>query len=136
MTERLFVYGSLRRGSGHPMSIWLSAYTRVLAAAKVRGSLYRVSYYPGLVPGPGWVVGELLELEHSSEKETLVTLDAFEVCAWLEDDEFRRERTTVVLADGHPCEAWVYWYRGETQALQAVPEGDWLACMPAGINGP
>lgn len=136
MTERLFVYGSLRRGSGHPMSTWLAAFTRVLAAGKVRGSLFRVSYYPGLVPGPGWVVGELLELELPTAKETLVALDAFEVCAWRDDDEFRRERSTIVLADGSEIEAWVYWFRESTQGLEAVPDGDWLASMPAGINGP
>jgi gamma-glutamylcyclotransferase (GGCT)/AIG2-like uncharacterized protein YtfP len=131
MAEWLFVYGTLRPGSGHPMSRWLAAHTHLLGSARVPGWLCRISYYPGMMPGAGWVRGEVLALEPVDAAETLAALDAFELCHWRDDDEFRRERHPVTLDDGRVGEAWIYWYRGNTQGLERVESGDWLA-SPAG----
>ena len=127
MTELLFVYGTLRPGSGHPMSEWLAARSRRLGGAQVRGRLLRVSYYPGLVAGGDWVKGDVLELEPLQAETTLAGLDAFEVCRWQDDDEFRREPGPVELDNGQLVEAWIYWFRGEGEGLAPVPGGDWLA---------
>src|SRR4029078_4068253 len=60
----LFVYGTLRRSAAHPMHALLRETASLLGDARVRGVLYRVAEYPGLVldAGAGWVLGELYRL--------------------------------------------------------------------------
>ena len=50
--RHLFVYGTLRRGSGHPMSRFLAARARLLAGARVPGRLYDLGGFPGLTAMP------------------------------------------------------------------------------------
>ena len=49
MSELLFVYGTLMRGSRHPMARELEAHATYLDDASYRGRLYRISTYPGIV---------------------------------------------------------------------------------------
>ena len=109
----LFVYGTLRSGAGHPMQATLAAAGRSLGATRVRGVLYTVDWYPGLVVAPdaGWVVGELWHLDDAG---VLPTLDEYE------GEEFRRETLAC-------CGAWAYLYVGPTKGLDVVASGDWLA---------
>lgn len=62
--QRLFVYGSLMEGFFNYEKIFLG---KVLSRtpARVRGLLYHQTRkgYPAMIPGGGWVKGELLELE-------------------------------------------------------------------------
>lgn len=126
MPEYLFVYGTLRQGSGHAMGEWLAARAHRVGAAGVVGRLYRVSYYPGLAPGEGWVQGDLFSLEADTAQDALEVLDGFEEIHGRPDDEYRRERSAVQLADGRVIEAWVYWYQRDTAGLEYLPGGDWL----------
>jgi len=50
----VFVYGTLRRGSGHEMHSFLAAWAELLGPASVRGRLYDINgLYPGLkLAGP------------------------------------------------------------------------------------
>src|SRR5687768_10199370 len=72
----VFVYGSLRRGNTRAMSVRFPEATYV-AEGKVRGSLYDLGEYPGLVlDGEASVVtGEMYEVDD----DTLHRLDKFEL---------------------------------------------------------
>lgn len=119
----LFVYGSLRRGSGHAMSSWLSERAVWEGEASVEGALYRVSWYPALVPasGAGQVRGDLYRLPSS----LLPELDAYEDIGPQADDEYRREQGLVQAAGGSHM-AWIYWYVQTVEGMEPVPGGDWL----------
>lgn len=125
--DLLFVYGTLRKGAGHPMHEVLREAGRPLAAARVRGSLVVVDWYPGLVPGgTGWVRGELWDVR---DPAAWARLDAYEACS-AEDPpphEYGRERLNVVSDARGTVAAWAYVYRGPTEGLAVVPSGDWLA---------
>ncbi|MFN3586495.1 MAG: gamma-glutamylcyclotransferase [Moraxellaceae bacterium] len=126
MASRIFVYGSLRTGSGHAMAAWLAAHAVPEGAGRVQGRLYRVSWYPALVVAEGdaasWVQGELFRLPAPA---LLAELDAYEEVRGQPDDEYRRERVTV-WRDGRPAEAWAWVWQREVGGLLRVPGGDWL----------
>jgi gamma-glutamylcyclotransferase (GGCT)/AIG2-like uncharacterized protein YtfP len=127
VTECLFVYGTLRPGSGAPMALRLARESRLIGRATMAGMLYRVGDYPGVVPGPtGCVAGDLLAL--ATPATTLAWLDAYEECAlpFPQPWEYRRERLTVAGPDGPAC-AWVYVYARPTARLRVIPGGDFLA---------
>jgi len=122
----LFVYGTLRPGSSHAMSAWLSAQAAWCGEASIPGRLYRVSYYPGLVEGEGLVRGDVYALPEAGLAALLSTLDAFEGESGKEGDEYRRRLSAVTMSDGSQRQAWVYWFQQQTAGLDAVPGGDWL----------
>jgi gamma-glutamylcyclotransferase (GGCT)/AIG2-like uncharacterized protein YtfP len=118
----LFVYGSLRPEVGHPMGVRLGRVAHYLGGASVQGELYRVSWYPALIPGRGDVRGDVYGVPESLWSE----LDAFEEAEG-ENPEYRRELSTVLLDSGIRVEAWVYWYNRPVTGLRRLPGGDWLA---------
>lgn len=120
----LFVYGTLRAGSGHAMQQHLAARAQWLQAAWVQGRLFRVSYYPGLVPGAGRVRGDLYRLPEATA--LLAELDAFEDIRGEAADEYRRQLTAVQTEKGEWLQAWVYWYQRPVEGLLEVRGGDWL----------
>ncbi len=139
----LFVYGSLRRdgaGCHHP----LLAQARFAGAATVPGILYRVDWYPGLVPhgdargdargdgrgdgrgdahGDGRVRGELFELPLPAADRMLQALDDYE------GGGFRRRKVGATLddtvsPDSETHDAWTYTYVGPVHALERIATGD------------
>lgn len=121
----LFVYGSLRPGSGHAMSRWLAARAAHCGPAWVpEALLYRVSWYPAVAPGPGRVRGDLFRLH--DPVEALSGLDDFEGIRSSAADEYERRLTAVERDDGRRVMAWVYWYRLPVEHLPLVAGGDWL----------
>lgn len=131
-TRLLFVYGSLRRGSGHAMAVWLAAHAEWLGAAACQESrLFRVSWYPALVPGaPGEEVrGDLYRLLDPAA--CWPQLDAFEALAGAPDDEYACRPCRVVMAEGGEAHAHAYWYRLSVTGLEPLPGGDWLRAAPA-----
>ncbi len=123
----LFVYGSLREGAKHEMHEVLREHGTPAGPASVRGRLYVVDEYPGLIldPNGGLVVGELWT---SVAPEAWPVLDFYEGCS-AEDPqphEFVR-RETSLDADGTPVRAWVYEFARDVGTLELVVSGDWLA---------
>ena len=104
---RLFVYGTLRRGSPNRFAKLLEASSRFIGTARMRGQLHQFSNYAGAVlsdqPGE-FVQGELFELQDPS---ILVVLDEYE------GSEFQRVVATVSLDDGQELETWVYTLYGK-----------------------
>ena len=126
MTEPafIFVYGTLRRDSGHAMSHWLARCTCWYGQGRITGRLYRVSYYPALQAGDGQVYGDLYRLENP--ESVFSVLDAFEGIRGWAEDEYERCLSAVLLENGESVMAWVYWYRLSVAALEQVYGGDWL----------
>lgn len=130
-SDLLFVYGTLRRGSGHAMAGWLADGADWLGAATCEGArLYRVSWYPGLVPGAGagQVRGDLYRLRDPAAMWP--GLDAFEAVRGAADDEYVRGPCRVRLDDGRRLYALTYWYRLPVTGLLPLADGDWLKAAP------
>lgn len=122
-TDMLFVYGSLRRQSGHAMSRWLMKHAEWQGEGAITGRLFRVDWYPGLVAGQGLVKGDVYRLPTPAMLERL---DAFEDIRGRPDDEYERRLSAVQMIAGGSLQAWVYWYRQSTERLELVQGGDWL----------
>jgi gamma-glutamylcyclotransferase (GGCT)/AIG2-like uncharacterized protein YtfP len=122
----LFVYGTLRQQSPHPMARYLSEHARFLGLARVAGRLYDLGPYPGLLPplsADDWVHGDLFQLDDVAS--TLAALDRYEGDATPLPCLFQREQATVTLTDGETATAWVYWYRGDVADDRRIPSGDY-----------
>lgn len=120
--ELVFVYGTLRRGSSNDFRM---AGAEFVAAGSVRGSIYRIDWYPGLVlEEAGDVIGEIYEVE----PWLLAELDLFEglPVGETEGSEYRRVRADTIAADGRKFSAWVWEWLGPVDDFKKVTGGDWL----------
>lgn len=128
----LFAYGSLRRGSGHPMQSVLSNNAGYIGEAAFQGKLFLVEDFPGVVPSsdPGDIIkGDLYELR---SKEILSKLDRYEGfdADRKEESLFLRKLMTVrLLPQEKDIIAWIYIYNGETGHLPIIKSGDYLSFM-------
>lgn len=93
----IFVYGSLKRGGRWHHVLGESRFAGCVRTAE-SWNIVRVGPYPGLVPGKRSVDGELFYV--SAEVLTAVDL--------LEEHPVLYRRTVIRLADGRPCEAYLY----------------------------
>lgn len=122
MTAYLFVYGTLRTGSRYRPAPDLSRYGVSLGKAAMRGMLYRVGRYPGMVAckSPAHAVaGEVYQLRQV--RSALAILDAYE------GDEFERKHARATLASGESLQTWVYLYRPDVRRKPRIRSGDFLA---------
>ncbi|HET6671145.1 MAG TPA: gamma-glutamylcyclotransferase family protein [Pyrinomonadaceae bacterium] len=114
----VFVYGSLRSGNAHSMSIRFPE-SKFVAAAKVSGSLYDLGPYPGLLlnESHALVTGEVYEVND----ELLNQLDDFEASS----NYLRRQVEISLGTDRRMC--WTYEPDPEFYSLSTLIEsGDWL----------
>lgn len=114
-SDYLFVYGTLMSAYDGPYARLLRQHAELLGEAWCRGSLHRVSYYPGLVPqGSGVVWGEVYRLKPSMSEQLLSRLDAYEGIdnATLKGDEYVRNLVDIEMGTD-TLRAWTYIYVGE-----------------------
>jgi gamma-glutamylcyclotransferase (GGCT)/AIG2-like uncharacterized protein YtfP len=113
---RVFVYGTLRRGGSNHFRMEQADF---LSAATVKGRLYQIDWYPGLVldDAEDDVIGEI----YQASSAVLDELDLFEGA------EYRRLQTTVRLQDGETVSAWLWEWIGPVDESKIVSSGDWLA---------
>ncbi len=143
--EYLFVYGTLRKGAGHPMNRALEAHATHAGTGRFAGKLYDLGSYPAAVPCQegGRVAGELYRL-HRPE-QILPLLDRYEGCTDMDGSgaDYRREARTVEIMRMAPfldgkqpggkhlgndtVQAWIYLYNRPTAGLKVIPGGDYLA---------
>jgi len=129
MIPHLFVYGSLMSRAGHRMGRRLAREARCLGEASLRGRLYTISWYPGLVDAGGEddrVWGEVFRLDDPAR--ALAWLDAYEgiTPGSPARGEYARLQRSVRLATGAELSAWVYVYRRDVAGLRPVPGGRWM----------
>jgi gamma-glutamylcyclotransferase (GGCT)/AIG2-like uncharacterized protein YtfP len=126
--SHLFVYGTLLAGARHPMGERLRREASLLGEASIRGRLYSLGRYPGLVESAqegDLVHGELYTLENPAS--ALSWLDAYEGIRPGAPADYERVERTVRLATGAALEAWVYLYRRSVGLRPPIPGGRWLA---------
>jgi gamma-glutamylcyclotransferase (GGCT)/AIG2-like uncharacterized protein YtfP len=125
--DYIFVYGTLRRTCTTGAHRTYLAAAKFIDNAKVKGTLYRVSYYPAVVldESAGWVVGEVYQLTSSAQ---LQQLDTYEECTYpsLPDQEYQRTQVDVITSSGRLLSAWIYSYQHAIKNLELIASGDFL----------
>ncbi len=122
----LFVYGTLRRDCSSGAHQKYLSDAEFVTNAQVRGSLYRVSYYPALaINDSGWVQGEIYRLRDSQQ---LAQLDAYEECTYpaLPAQEYQRCLIQAQSSKGDCFNVWVYAYQRSLNNLPLIASGDFL----------
>jgi len=112
----VFVYGTLRRGGSNHFRMEKA---RFVAVGAVKGMLYQIDWYPGLVlkADAGVITGEV----YHASPEDLRELDLFEGAG------YRRLQTQVGLPDGEILSAWIWEWLGPVDESRRITGGDWLA---------
>ncbi len=130
--RHLFVYGTLRRRSRHPMARFLAERARFVCETRIAGRLHDLGRYPGMQPPTqpdDWVQGDLYDLGDGTT--TLAELDAYENSEAPTHTEYRRESATVLNHEGKAVATWVYWYGGEVDESMRIASGCWTKnCEP------
>ncbi len=129
----LFVYGTLRKGSAHPLAGLLATQGWWRGTATAAGRLHDLGAYPGMTePAAAGeeVRGDVYELRDPDA--TLAVLDDYEGCGASQSRTWLYERllAPVVLDGGDQRTAWVYYYRGSLDGARHLPGGDYLAAAP------
>ena len=122
--NKLFVYGTLRRDCKF-RAINLEEYSLFLGYGKVKGRLYEVDNYPGVVlGGEKEVIGELYEV---FDFELFDILDRYEECSreYPPPTEYKRVVCKVKF-NSKMVNAWVYEYNLDTSTLQLIESGDYV----------
>lgn len=120
----IFVYGTLRRKSGHPKAKRLRERACFVGEATITARLYDLGPYPGVVAAEGEVVrGDLFQMPDA--EALLKILDEYEDAATGNKQLFKRELTQARLADGQTREAWVYWYFGDVSKARRIDSGEY-----------
>jgi gamma-glutamylcyclotransferase (GGCT)/AIG2-like uncharacterized protein YtfP len=119
-TDLLFIYGTLLPGLRLEREMTGAEY---LGAAQVRGDLYDIGTYPGLVAGAGLVSGEIYRVstEHLLRLDSVEEVVANNPAASL----YWRERIKVEKGAYTGESVWVYRYNKPTDRLKRVPDGDY-----------
>ena len=125
--DLFFFYGLLKQGAaGMPVHIDLDAAGEFLGPARVRGSLYNLGSYPGIVSGDGLVQGVLYRLNDTA---LMPLLDEFEdvIPADPKRSLYYRERTDVLDQDGAATgeKAWVYWFNRPVTRYHRIADDNW-----------
>lgn len=124
--QRLFVYGTLRRGGSNDIARLVPDATFV-AEASMRGRLYDLGEYPALVAdeNAGWVSGEI----YAVPEPAWPTLDALEEVVTPErpDGYYFRVAAKVRIGDTTDNSCEVYVANPATLRLdRRITSGDWM----------
>ncbi|MFW6300840.1 MAG: gamma-glutamylcyclotransferase family protein [Oceanicaulis sp.] len=120
--DLIAVYGLLRAGEVGFEQFGLAHAFRDAGPCVLKGELFDLGRYPGLVQGEGRVIGELFEVLDPS---VMARLDAWEDY-WPDDPaRSRYERRKLRLLKPQ-TEAWVYvWILG-LDGARRIESGDWF----------
>jgi gamma-glutamylcyclotransferase (GGCT)/AIG2-like uncharacterized protein YtfP len=125
----LFVYGSLRRDTGHEMQVLLANSAEFIGYATFQAKLYLIDGYPGAIPSScpdDLVHGEVYQL--SDPDLLLQQLDEYEECGlgFPELTEYSRAVCEIWLTNGKALPAWVYLYNRPAYKLELIPSGNFI----------
>ena len=123
-TRHVFVYGTLRRGGRNDINRLVPAPDYV-GMGEVRGSLYRIDWYPGLTLGGEdavTVVGEVYRISPQLE----AVLDAIEQVEPGDDSEYFK-RNVPIAVEGRSIPCLVYEINPtHVRGRQKIGHGDWI----------
>jgi len=128
MSVNLFVYGTLMRKAGHPMHDVVARHGNYMGEASIKGTLYSLGAYPGLVlGGESLVHGELYAL--SDPKAALPLLDTYEGCApdSPQPHAYIRRLAKVRLESGEVVETHLYEWIKAVDGLPHFADGRFVA---------
>jgi len=123
--QLLFVYGTLLE-PGNPFAAYLSRHCSFLAHGKIKGKLYDVGDYPGLIldPTADDVWGSVYLLQRDN---ILIELDRYEgVGPDEEQPELYVRLLLAVATAGGWVDAWAYVYNRPVDNLTQIACGDYL----------
>jgi gamma-glutamylcyclotransferase (GGCT)/AIG2-like uncharacterized protein YtfP len=116
-SEMVFVYGTLRRGGSNHFRM---DGARFVTAATVRGRLYHIDWFPGLLldADAGEITGETYQVPSTM----MAALDHFE------GDSYRRVLAEVSCDAAHeaPRAAWLWEWLGPVDEGRRIASGDWF----------
>jgi gamma-glutamylcyclotransferase (GGCT)/AIG2-like uncharacterized protein YtfP len=125
MSNYLFVYGTLKRRSRHPMARRLAQAARHVGAARIAGRLYHLGRFPGLKEPRSaldWVQGDVYDLGENANS-ILREMDAYENAESPPPTPYKRLPATATLDPGNTLTVWVYWYCGTVAEADFIPSG-------------
>jgi gamma-glutamylcyclotransferase (GGCT)/AIG2-like uncharacterized protein YtfP len=123
MSNYLFAYGTLVPGCEPAQMNSICSQMEPIGEATVRGILYDLGAFPGVVEGNGVVRGVVLRVP----KVAWGAMDAYEGCPIPggEGGLFRRIMTRATLDGGEELDCWMYVYARDVRVGRVVPSGDW-----------
>ncbi len=124
-SRHVFVYGTLRRGGRNDINLLRPA-PFFVGMAQVRGRLYPLGWYPGILlggPQAGEVIGEVYRITPELEAK----LDVVEEIQPGADSEYFKREITIQVQD-RPVTCLVYEINPD-RVRDAAPlaHGDWIA---------
>lgn len=127
MGDLVFFYGTLMAGFDRRRRAGIDGKLTYVGRGSIQGALFDLGLYPAAVPAPdGHIWGEVYEMMESVP--VLAALDDIE--GYRHDDPDRslymRAQADVVLPDGTPARAWVYFYNAPLGRAPRIPSGDYL----------
>jgi gamma-glutamylcyclotransferase (GGCT)/AIG2-like uncharacterized protein YtfP len=127
--EYLFAYGTLRHDIENKFATLLRRSAEWLGPGRVRGQLYLIADYPGLVRSEAegdWVSGDVYCLQ---SPELIRVLDEYEGCDATQPAprEYSRLVTPVLLESGIWIVAFAYFYVLDVTRKRRIGSGDFLA---------
>lgn len=116
--ERVFVYGTLRRGDCRDLGVRYAG-ARFVTTGWILGELFNLGDYPGVrLGGAARVVGEIFEVSEM----TLLQLDE------MEGSEYARVPVVVTGENFSATSCWTYEVVERACAgCPPIPSGDWFA---------
>ena len=126
MIDLIFVYGSLMSTVPSAASSWLQQQARLVGEDQVRGYLYDLGQYPGIIiddSSPDLVKGEVYQLYQVDTG--LSYLDAYE---GTEITRPEYERIQCATTAGRLC--WVYQFLWTGPSYSLITSGDYCTYYP------
>ncbi len=120
----LFVYGTLRRDCKDSKFNLISSFVEFVGVGKVRGKLYKISWYPALVLDKNrYVVGEIYKIK---DKRVFEILDKYEGCSKRDKKPYEYIRKILkVKVDNRYLNAWCYIYNWSLKNKKIVSNCNW-----------
>ena len=122
----LFVYGTLMRRFEHSMHEFLIQHTEYCCEGYYQGRLYRISWYPAVIPSGNprdKVHGEVYRIRN--ESQLFPKLDEYEVCSPENPaaGEYVRKIAPIRTNDGGSIHCHIYLYNRSLHEARLIPTG-------------
>lgn len=122
-TDFFFVYGTLKKDGIYAEQF--DKYRISLERATINNmDLYKIGWFPGMIPGNGNVIGELHEYKEPSIVTTL--MNRIEGCDGSKQALFRREYRTIITESSKEIEANVYLFNLGVKKAELIEDGIWI----------